>query len=185
MDCVLLCLPCLLTHTLNPFFFCGCAHIESGEGRLNNNTYPCNHVAKESDDPADRKSCLFMAYPHTLPHRSRRDARASPKCGVCLEWLWLLGRSIILFGRSFPRLCVCFHPLTNTHTHTTHKCSPLQNQIFRLLQSKARVQIMLYEQVHVRIEGVIIGFDEYMNVVMDNAEELDLKKKKSKALGMC
>lgn len=45
-----------------------------------------------------------------------------------------------------------------------------QSQIFRLLQSKARVQIMLYEQVHTRIEGQIIGFDEYMNVVLEGAE---------------
>mmetsp|Transcript_25941 Transcript_25941/g.62492 ORF Transcript_25941/g.62492 Transcript_25941/m.62492 type:complete len:87 (-) Transcript_25941:302-562(-) len=57
------------------------------------------------------------------------------------------------------------------------------NQIFRLLQKKSRIQIMLYEQTKMRIEGVIIGFDEYMNLVLDNAEELDMKKKKRKPLG--
>lgn len=31
--------------------------------------------------------------------------------------------------------------------------------------------------------GVIIGFDEYMNLVLDDAEELDTKKKASKSLG--
>lgn len=41
----------------------------------------------------------------------------------------------------------------------------------------------LYEQVNVRIEGRIIGFDEYMNVVLDDAEELDLKKQARKSLG--
>mmetsp|Transcript_33094 Transcript_33094/g.53152 ORF Transcript_33094/g.53152 Transcript_33094/m.53152 type:complete len:88 (+) Transcript_33094:76-339(+) len=57
------------------------------------------------------------------------------------------------------------------------------NQIFRLLQNKSRIQIMLYEQTNMRIEGVIIGFDEYMNLVLDNAEELDMKRKQRKSLG--
>mmetsp|Transcript_1834 Transcript_1834/g.2601 ORF Transcript_1834/g.2601 Transcript_1834/m.2601 type:complete len:88 (+) Transcript_1834:88-351(+) len=57
------------------------------------------------------------------------------------------------------------------------------NQIFRLLQNKSRIQIMLYEQTNMRIEGVIIGFDEYMNLVLDEAEELDMKRKQRKPLG--
>ena len=66
---------------------------------------------------------------------------------------------------------------------------------------------MLYENTTLRIEGVIIvrclsfqplswhlmdrhvlrdriqGFDEYMNLVLDEAEELDTKRKTRKALG--
>eukprot|EP00700_Malawimonas_jakobiformis_P001793 EC722407.1.p2 GENE.EC722407.1~~EC722407.1.p2 ORF type:complete len:94 (+),score=22.65 EC722407.1:96-377(+) len=57
------------------------------------------------------------------------------------------------------------------------------NLIFRFLQNKTRVQIMLFEQTDMRIEGQIIGFDEYMNVVLDNAEEVHLKKKTRKPLG--
>jgi hypothetical protein len=34
-----------------------------------------------------------------------------------------------------------------------------------------------------RIEGRIIGFDEYMNLVLDEAEEISLKKKTRKPLG--
>ncbi|KAL0346262.1 UNVERIFIED_CONTAM: Small nuclear ribonucleoprotein E [Sesamum radiatum] len=45
------------------------------------------------------------------------------------------------------------------------------NLIFRFLQSKARIQIWLFEQKDLRIEGRIIGFDEYMNLVLDDAEE--------------
>lgn len=41
----------------------------------------------------------------------------------------------------------------------------------------------LYEQTDLRIEGRIIGFDEYMNLVLDDAEEVALKKKTRKALG--
>jgi len=57
------------------------------------------------------------------------------------------------------------------------------NLIFRFLQNKARIQIWLYENTDLRIEGKIIGFDEYMNLVLDEAEEVSLKKKTRKALG--
>jgi len=57
------------------------------------------------------------------------------------------------------------------------------NLIFRYLQTKARIQIWLFEQTDMRIEGKIIGFDEYMNLVLDEAEEISLKKKTRKNLG--
>jgi len=57
------------------------------------------------------------------------------------------------------------------------------NLIFRFLQSKSRVQVWLYEQKNVRLEGQIIGFDEYMNVVLDEAEEVDVKRNTRKKLG--
>ncbi|CAI2177110.1 17460_t:CDS:2 [Funneliformis geosporum] len=57
------------------------------------------------------------------------------------------------------------------------------NLIFKYLQNKTRVQIWLYEQVDLRIEGQIIGFDEFMNLVLDNGEEVNLKKKTRKSLG--
>ncbi|KAG8461069.1 hypothetical protein KFE25_003638 [Diacronema lutheri] len=57
------------------------------------------------------------------------------------------------------------------------------NLIFRFLQNKTRIQVWLYEQTDLRIEGRIIGFDEYMNLVLDDAEEIALKKKSRKALG--
>ncbi|KAK1571670.1 hypothetical protein Q3G72_021032 [Acer saccharum] len=57
------------------------------------------------------------------------------------------------------------------------------NLIFRFLQSKARIQIWLFEQKDMRIEGRIIGFDEYMNLVLDEAEEVNVKKNSRKTLG--
>uniref|UniRef100_A0A804MXY2 Small nuclear ribonucleoprotein E n=1 Tax=Zea mays TaxID=4577 RepID=A0A804MXY2_MAIZE len=58
-----------------------------------------------------------------------------------------------------------------------------QNLIFRFLQSKARIQIWLFEQKDLRIEGRIIGFDEYMNLVLEDAEEINVKKNTRKTLG--
>ncbi|KHN84745.1 putative small nuclear ribonucleoprotein E [Toxocara canis] len=57
------------------------------------------------------------------------------------------------------------------------------NLIFRYLQNRSRIQIWLYEDVTHRIEGYIIGFDEYMNVVLDEAEEVNLKTKNRNKVG--
>merc|ERR1712098_69842 len=57
------------------------------------------------------------------------------------------------------------------------------NLIFRYLQSRARVQVWLYENQNLRIEGHIIGFDEYMNVMLDQAEEVHMKKETRKPVG--
>lgn len=57
------------------------------------------------------------------------------------------------------------------------------NLIFRYLQNRSRIQVWLYEQSNTRIEGYIIGFDEYMNLVLDDAEEILLKKNTRKPIG--
>merc|ERR1711904_196534 len=57
------------------------------------------------------------------------------------------------------------------------------NQIFRYLQNRARVQVWLHEMSDLRIEGRILGFDEYMNLVLDDAEEIMMKKKTRRAVG--
>ncbi|XP_074241093.1 small nuclear ribonucleoprotein E isoform X4 [Saimiri boliviensis] len=50
---------------------------------------------------------------------------------------------------------------------------------------RSRIQVWLYEQVNMRIEGCIIGFDEYMNLVLDDAEEIHSKTKSRKQLAFC
>lgn len=57
------------------------------------------------------------------------------------------------------------------------------NLIFRYLQNKARIQVWLSENVSMRIEGLIIGFDEYMNLVLEDACEYHLKTKTRKPIG--
>ncbi|KAL2264367.1 hypothetical protein VTK26DRAFT_5793 [Humicola hyalothermophila] len=49
---------------------------------------------------------------------------------------------------------------------------PPINFLFRLLQQRTTVQIWLYEQVSIRIIGTIRGFDEFMNLVIDDAVEV-------------
>ncbi|EKG17161.1 hypothetical protein MPH_05615 [Macrophomina phaseolina MS6] len=64
---------------------------------------------------------------------------------------------------------------------------PPINFIFKLLQTRATVSIWLFEQVGLRIEGKIRGFDEFMNLVIDDAIEVKLATKdseeKRRALG--
>merc|ERR1712179_178938 len=57
------------------------------------------------------------------------------------------------------------------------------NLIFRYLQNRTRVSVWLYENVNTRIEGHIVGFDEYMNLVLDEATEVHTKRKTEKKLG--
>ncbi|KAK3307489.1 uncharacterized protein B0T15DRAFT_492968 [Chaetomium strumarium] len=49
---------------------------------------------------------------------------------------------------------------------------PPINFLFRLLQQRSTVQIWLYEQLSIRIVGTIRGFDEFMNLVIDDAVEV-------------
>ncbi|WEW59579.1 hypothetical protein PRK78_005053 [Emydomyces testavorans] len=49
--------------------------------------------------------------------------------------------------------------------------------IFKLLQQRSTVSIWLYEQLFIRIEGKIRGFDEFMNLVLDDAVEVVLASK--------
>ncbi|KAL8293748.1 hypothetical protein RQP46_000449 [Phenoliferia psychrophenolica] len=57
------------------------------------------------------------------------------------------------------------------------------NVIFKHLQAATRVSVWLFDNNDQRIEGKIIGFDEFMNVVMDDAEEVWVKDTKAKKAG--
>lgn len=57
------------------------------------------------------------------------------------------------------------------------------NLMFEFLKNKERISIWLYENTSLKIEGVIIGFDEYMNVVIDDADEVNIKANERTKLG--
>ncbi|GAA5902319.1 hypothetical protein JCM8208_007259 [Rhodotorula glutinis] len=57
------------------------------------------------------------------------------------------------------------------------------NVIFKHLQQGARVQVWLFDNIEQRLEGKILGFDEFMNVVLDDAEEVYVRDTKSKKTG--
>ena len=55
--------------------------------------------------------------------------------------------------------------------------------IFKYFQTKSRVEVWLHENNDLRIEGQIIGFDEFMNTVLDQAVEVNLKKNTRRNIG--
>lgn len=57
------------------------------------------------------------------------------------------------------------------------------NQIFRLLQNQTRVRVWLFENKRTRMEGQVVGFDEYMNLVLEDAHEVDCKSDERTSLG--
>ncbi|XP_057581050.1 small nuclear ribonucleoprotein E-like [Hippopotamus amphibius kiboko] len=57
------------------------------------------------------------------------------------------------------------------------------NLIFRYLQNRSQIQVWLYEQVNMGIEGCNTGFDEYVNLILDDAEEMHSKTKSRRQLG--
>ncbi|XP_027903716.1 small nuclear ribonucleoprotein E-like [Vigna unguiculata] len=60
----------------------------------------------------------------------------------------------------------------------------LWNLILRFLQSrKARIRISFFQEKELRIEGRLVGFDDSMNLVLDDAEEVNIEKKTRKTLG--
>lgn len=57
-------------------------------------------------------------------------------------------------------------------TRSTHHFFASKQKI----QKKTRVRIWLYEDTKTQLEGQIIGFDEYMNMVLDDAVEIGKKR---------
>jgi len=54
---------------------------------------------------------------------------------------------------------------------------------FKYLQRKTKIEIWLNEDLDTRIQGVIVGMDEFMNLTLDGAVELNTKQKTEKKLG--
>lgn len=62
---------------------------------------------------------------------------------------------------------------------------PPINQIFKFLQQNSKVSIWLYQNRKVRITGIVRGFDEFMNLVLDNAVQINVSEPKDeREIGM-
>ncbi len=53
---------------------------------------------------------------------------------------------------------------------------PPINQIYKQLVAGERAEFWLRDKPQMKIEGQIRGFDEFMNVVLDEAEEISTKR---------
>ncbi len=50
------------------------------------------------------------------------------------------------------------------------------NYLFQLFKSKTKVEIWLFENDETIFQGLIEGFDEYMNMVLNETVEINKKK---------
>lgn len=50
--------------------------------------------------------------------------------------------------------------------------------IFRFLQNNSTICIWLFDHSDIKIQGVLIGFDEFMNMVLNEAVELSSSSSK-------
>ena len=55
--------------------------------------------------------------------------------------------------------------------------------IFKLLQQKSRCCIWLFENTSMKLEGRILGFDEFMSLVLEDAVEINVKDGTRKEIG--
>ena len=55
--------------------------------------------------------------------------------------------------------------------------------LFGYLKEEKRVRVHLNQNSKMIIEGKLVGFDEFMNIVLDDAYEIYLNKKSRSALG--
>merc|ERR1712183_805684 len=90
--------------------------------------------------------------------------------------------AVVLFGRVYLIHSTNFKMAYKTQKVQKAMVQPI-NLIFRYLQNRARVSIWVYEQVNTRVEGHIVGFDEYMNLVLDDAVEINTKRGGKRRLG--
>lgn len=71
-------------------------------------------------------------------------------------------------------LSSCFSPPARLRLHPPLPCPA--SCVYPLSCQRTRIAVWLYEQSSLRIEGRIIGFDEFMNLVLDDAEEVPVAK---------
>jgi len=73
------------------------------------------------------------------------------------------------------------------HTISNKKLAKIMtkpiNQVFRFFTEQLPLEVWLVDQPDIRITGVIKGFDEYMNIVLDYAVEINSKKHSKVNLG--
>jgi small nuclear ribonucleoprotein E len=55
--------------------------------------------------------------------------------------------------------------------------------LFKYLEQKIKVEIWITHCPHLKFQGIIRGFDEWMNLVMEQTVEIDTKKNTQKKLG--
>ena len=57
------------------------------------------------------------------------------------------------------------------------------NLVYQFMKDKQRVCVWLVHNAQIKIEGNLLGYDEFMNVVLGDAMEINTKREEVTALG--
>lgn len=57
------------------------------------------------------------------------------------------------------------------------------NVIYNFIQENKRVRVWLVHDAQLQVEGVLVGYDQFMNIVLDDAVEVDLKRNEITKIG--
>ncbi|GMM53353.1 mRNA splicing protein [Starmerella bacillaris] len=63
------------------------------------------------------------------------------------------------------------------------KTVPPINVLFLFMEKRAKVKVLLAEEPKSSVSGILTGFDEYMNLVLSEAEQIDHKTGEVRKLG--
>lgn len=66
---------------------------------------------------------------------------------------------------------------------TTKQMVSPSHQVHKFMKDEQRVCIWLIHDTQTKIEGTLLGYDEFMNVVLGDAVEINARKKESTKLG--
>ena len=109
-----------------------------------------------------------------------------PRAGLATLPGWSKLLLYVMSIHTYTR-CICHKIIICTWEYEANKClfgltpapsvpmpwnAVLPSIFLFVATQRTRVQIWLYENTKMRIEGQILGFDEYMNLVLDEAEEV-------------
>lgn len=84
------------------------------------------------------------------------------------------------------RLIISLHNTKNTMSSPSSGSRQMlrpANVVYKFIQDAQRVRIWLVYDTKICVEGVLVGYDSFMNVVLSDASEVNLKEKTSTHFG--
>ena len=55
--------------------------------------------------------------------------------------------------------------------------------IFKFMEQKVKIEIFVVDMPNIRFQGIVRGFDEWMNLVLEQTVEINVKNDTKKSLG--
>ena len=76
-----------------------------------------------------------------------------------------------------------YNELAHQHRRKGRESINTVTQMCRFMERRAKVEVWLNDEPNLRFQGVISGLDEWMNLILDQVTEVNVKKQSQKKLG--